>query len=441
MDEPGDRAPDAGAPASARDGDGQGDQPAAVARMHGVIRSYPWGSYEVIARLQGRVVPSEHPEAELWFGTHPAAPGLVELADGSRSGADEWLGGPPGTRLGDVVPDQHGSRLPFLLKFLAIAEPLSLQLHPTADTAQAGFAAEEAAGVPRDAPHRRYRDPYAKRELLVALTPVAALCGLRSADRVAAVLDLLGLPALAPVRASLAEGVPAALSTLLHWPGDERAGLVDAVAHAATEALDGLNREGSSAPVSASLEIVGELARRYPRDPGVVASLLLTPVRLAPGEALHVPPGVLHCYLSGEGVEVMVASDNVLRGGLTSKPVDVEALLENLVTVDGDDLLAQPCREGSEDVYDVGAVEFRLSRAAVRGRVRLAASPGSPQLLLVTDGDVRVGGAAGVDVSAGTAALIAADAGDLDLAGDGDVFRVWCPVSQPGRPGSERTTR
>ncbi len=395
--------------------------PAAVVRMRGAIRSYPWGSREVIARMQGRSAPTVEPEAELWFGTHPDSPSTVEFDDGQRVAADTLVQDDPAHWLGSAVAARFGRRLPFLVKILAIAAPLSLQLHPAATAAREGFRVEEAAGIPRQAPQRVFRDPYGKPELLTAITPVAALCGLRPPDVAASVLEELAVDGLAPVRDALASGSVAALRCVLTWPPTRRRGLVAEVAAAARRvATNGVEPPG----VAATCEAVTDLAKRYPDDPGVVAALLLEPVRLAPGEALHVPPGILHCYLRGEGVEVMAASDNVVRGGLTAKPVDVERLLDHVAVDGAAGSVVRPAARGDEVAYPVPTAAFRLTRIDVTHPLDLEPEPG-PQVFLAADGELRVGcGEDVVTLATADAALVAADAGRVHLDGSGRLFRV-----------------
>ncbi|HEU4347797.1 MAG TPA: mannose-6-phosphate isomerase, class I, partial [Actinoplanes sp.] len=199
--------------------------------LTGVIRPYAWGSRTVLAELQGRPVPSDGPEAELWLGAHPGDPSTVTGPDGPVSLATLIADDPKG-RLGPEVVDEFGVRLPYLMKVLAAEAPLSLQAHPDAEYARAAFAAQEADP---DAP-RNYTDPHHKPEMLVALTRFEALCGFRAPEVSAAVLEGLGLPALEAVIAALRTGVPGlreAVETLLSWPSGERAKLIESVAAAA----------------------------------------------------------------------------------------------------------------------------------------------------------------------------------------------------------------
>jgi len=252
----------------------------------GSAQHYAWGDPEAIPRLLG-VEPDGRPWAEWWLGTHPAGP--AHLDDGSL--------------LSSVTGD-----LPYLVKLLAAARPLSLQTHPDSLTAAAGFAREDAQGILLDDPRRTYRDPFAKPELIVALTPFEALCGFRPVEATVEMLRTWGIHDLAD---SLQTNGLAATVTALYRRTLPHAPVVEAC-------------KGRGEPEA---RLVGDLATKHPDDPSVAVTLLLHHVVLTPGEALYLAPGNLHAYVRGVGVEVMGASDNVLRGGMTVKHVDVDELL------------------------------------------------------------------------------------------------------------------
>ncbi|HEY2165590.1 MAG TPA: mannose-6-phosphate isomerase, class I [Jatrophihabitantaceae bacterium] len=288
----------------------------AVMALHGVARNYAWGSPTAIPRLQGQK-PDGRPVAELWFGAHEDDPSPT--ADGETTLA-AVIAAQPVPMLGVDVAEEYGNRLPFLVKLLAAAVPLSIQVHPNRPQAQHGFAAEQARGIPRDAPDRNYRDANHKPELLYALTPFEALCGFRPIERTLALLDALGVPELGEVAALLSgpDGLRAAFVHLLSLP--DPSGIVAAV-------LDRCAQLGDDYPACGPASAVRRAAAAFPGDVGVVLSLLLNHVRLEPGEAIFLGAGNVHCYLDGLGVEVMANSDNVLRCGLTPKHVDVAEVL------------------------------------------------------------------------------------------------------------------
>lgn len=377
--------------------------------LYGPIRNYAWGSRSAIATLQGRPTPSPEPEAELWLGAHPGAPASVDR-DGARVSLVELLSAEPGHWLGQQVVDRFGVRLPFLLKVLAADAPLSLQAHPDPEQAQAGHAADAA----REAGQRNYVDPFHKPELLVALTPMEALCGFRAPAESAEVLAAFGVPSLDPVVAALrtgAAGLADAVRLLLTFPTDQRAGLVAAVASAALDTPDA--------------RLARSLADSYPGDPGVLVALLLNWVRIAPGEAIWMPAGNLHAYLRGTGVEIMAASDNVLRGGLTPKRIDVDELLRVLrfEVLDDPVVRAVPVAPGVV-CWPVPVDDFALHQVQVGSdRAEVTVPLVGPRVVLCSAGALTVDdGAGSVELGPGQAAVSPAAAGDLRIAGTGEAY-------------------
>lgn len=282
-------------------------------RMRNPIRRYDWGSHTAIPELLG--VPADgEPQAELWLGAHETAPSTLQ--DGTR--LDAAIASDPAHLVGDDVRNRFGDRLPYLAKILAADVPLSLQVHPNEQQAQEGFAREEATGLPRDAPDRCYRDPYHKPEMIIALTPFDALCGLRPLSETREVLRRFDVDdeAWTQLCGKLdGDDEPKALSTTVRWllGGDPRVADLVAVVGAQARA------RGDDDLIAAT---IARLADAHPRDPGVLVALLLNRVTLRPRHALFLSAGNIHAYLRGTGIEVMASSDNVLRAGLTSKHID-----------------------------------------------------------------------------------------------------------------------
>ena len=375
-------------------------------------RDYAWGSTTLLADLEGRE-PSGRPEAEVWFGDHPGSPARV--ADGRT--LDAWLAA-EGRAAG--APE----RLPYLLKLLAAASALSIQAHPTVAQAQEGFAREDAAGVPVDAAHRTYRDLNHKPELIVAVSDeFVALAGLRDVGDTRRLLAVLG-DAAAPLSAALAASDPeTALRRALVWalsgatPDDLLAFL--AAVHSAR-----------SDEFAAELDNAHRLIAEHPGDPGVVVALLMNLVTLRRGEGLFVDAGVLHAYVRGLGVEIMAASDNVLRGGLTPKHIDVDELLSIVDTTPGPARVVRPRPDG-EGIgrYDVPVADFALTTVEVRGSAVEVPLSGTA-LVVATEGDVTVAGGGGdaVPLRPGRAVLVAPDESAVVLHGTGRVY-----LAEPGR--------
>lgn len=389
--------------------------------LSGVIRDYAWGSRTVIAGLQGRSVPSPGPEAELWLGAHPDSPATVR-----RGGAEvsllEVLAAAPERWLSPAVITRFGPRLPYLLKVLAAEAPLSLQAHPDAEQARLGHAGE-AAGPARE--HRNYADPYHKPEMLVALSSFDALCGFRDPDRSAQALAAFGVPALDPLIAALrtgADGLRTAVEALLTWPVGDRGALVGAVAAAEV-----------AAGFEADSRLARQLADRYPGDPGVLVALLLNHVMLAPGEAIWMPAGNLHAYLRGAGVELMAASDNVLRGGLTAKHVDVTELIRVLrFEVLADPILRPVPVAPGVSTWTVPVEDFALSVVRLGDAVsRVRLEPPGPRLVLCVVGPVTVvDGTGAATLAAGAAAIGPAEGGPLTITGTGVAFVASTGISE-----------
>ncbi|MEU7768016.1 mannose-6-phosphate isomerase, class I [Nocardia sp. NPDC049190] len=357
----------------------------------GALRSYAWGSRTALAQLCGRPVPSAHPEAELWFGAHPADPAQVRTGDRTLS-LLELLAADPVRELGPAAT-QFDGKLPFLLKVLAAEEPLSLQAHPSTAQAEVGFERENRAQVPLDSPMRNYRDENHKPELVVALDRFEALAGFRDPHRTVELLRALrvdGLGSYAELLAAQPDsaGLRTLFTTWITLPQNVLATLLPAVLDGCVRYLSGTGAREFTAEARTALE----LAEAYPGDAGVLAALLLNRLTLEPGQGLFLAAGNLHAYLRGLGVEIMANSDNVLRGGLTPKHVDVPELLRVLdfEPIDLPVVLPEPAGDGSMR-YRTPAPEFALRRfdlAAGSAPVPLTAA--GPGIVLCTAGTARL---------------------------------------------------
>jgi mannose-6-phosphate isomerase len=368
-----------------------------------VVRHYAWGSHTVLPALLGLPSPADQPWAEVWMGAHPDDPSRL----------------PDGRTLADVVPD-----LPFLVKLLAAEQPLSIQAHPDRAQASEGFAREEAAGLRHDDPRRSYRDRNHKPELLVALGPTEALCGFRPPAEALRLVRLVGSPLLERLTVPLAHpdeerALRETVATVLGLDGFERDRLVSEVAAAC-----GGHRAEAGSSDAAALDWVVRLAVSYPGDAGIVVPLLMRLVRLEPGQAVFLESGVLHAYLRGFGVEVQASSDNVLRGGLTAKHVDLDELrrVVRYAARTEPRVWPRPVSDGVE-AYDVPVSDFAVWRVEVAGTARPVPAVG-PRIVVCVAGRVTVGGVA---LDPGRAAFLPAGSGPLVVTGTGTCF-----VTAPG---------
>ncbi|MGZ4566030.1 MAG: mannose-6-phosphate isomerase, class I [Blastococcus sp.] len=350
------------------------------------VRFYPWGSRTVIPELLGQPVPADQPHAELWIGAHPDEPS--RLPDGRQ--LNVVIACEPEALLGAPVVERFGARLPFLMKVLAADSPLSLQAHPTTEQAEIGFAAEEEAGLPHDDPTRTFKDPFHKPELLLAMTTFEALCGFRPVEESLHCLAKLQVPELKPTIAALARGgLKAVIPQLLALSSKRTTELVSAVAAAASRFVAAHDPEFIN-----TYRWAASLAETYPGDAGVIISLLCNHLKLAPGEAVFLPAGNLHAYLSGAGVEVLASSDNVLRGGLTHKHVDLAALIEVLDFTDGRVPVIHPVLGPGGLRYPVPVEDFDLTRCQLDAQSGTLTTRG-PQVILCTEGTAVLASADG----------------------------------------------
>jgi mannose-6-phosphate isomerase len=355
-----------------------------IERLTGVIQPYAWGSVTAIPEFLGKE-PTGRPQAELWFGAHPLAPSTVE-----GEPLDKVVAHDPASVVGRASVETFGPRLPFLLKVIAAAQPLSLQAHPSREQAEAGFAREQAAGIPRDAPNRTYRDGWPKPEVLCAMVETEALCGFREPHEtyelfqklaVASALELVKPLAVADVAAE--ERLATVFGRLLWLTPDQRSVITEVV-----QAAEAVNQPSVLASFARTAR---ELGQHYPGDPGVLAALLMNRVTLQPGDALYMPAGNLHAYLSGGGVEIMANSDNVMRGGLTPKYVNVDELLAILDFTPGFPGLITPVEESSGVWrYPTPASEFALWRIEIGGEPVTVPAGTAGRIVVVTDGGLSV---------------------------------------------------
>ncbi len=371
-------------------------------------RNYPWGSTSEIARVR-KVAPSGEPEAELWLGDHSGSPARVEATGESLV---DW---------GERHADRYGGRpLPFLLKLLAAESPLSIQAHPTREQARAGWDRENSLGIALDSPQRNYRDPNHKPEVIIALTEFTALCGFRpTAERLRILhfLDKSGVDGTETFRQHSDRG----LGVAVEWLLGRGAGVDEFL-----EALAELNARSGERDIDDAVRAAQSLAAQFPRDPGAAVSLLLNHVVLRPGEALFLPAGNIHAYLHGTGIEVMAASDNVLRGGLTVKHIDVSELLAVLDVDELDEPRLQPRVSGSVRTFDPGLDDFVVTDIAVNGRVEVSLA--GPGIALVTEGELVVTADTELRAVQGDALFIEAGETVTSVAGNGRIFLAHSPA-------------
>lgn len=385
-------------------------------RLQNLRRGYDWGSPTFIPRFSGERGDGT-PVAEEWIGTHPLGESTAVLASG------------------DTAPlSQVSGPLPFMFKILAADRPLSVQVHPSAELARAGFEAEEAAGVPLEDPRRSYRDPHHKPEMAYALTTFDTLVGFRPTAEILRILHGLDAPLAARLAGELAadpgfSGIVRLVEQLLGGdvPPDEIEAVVDACAAQVRRGLD----------VKRAYTTVLEVSEHHPGDPGLVVALLLNRLTLQPGEAAFLGAGIIHAHLHGMCLEVMASSDNVLRAGLTSKPLDPAGLVRCLDV--GMSRLARvtPTLVGSStDVFAPDVEEFALAvgqcSTGEPGGIELPDS--DHRIIVCTGGEVEVvnGADERIALARGESVYAGAADGTLRVVGLGEVAQAYRPTAGDG---------
>jgi mannose-6-phosphate isomerase class I len=392
------------------------------------FQNYAWGDNSYIPGLFG-LKDTGLPYAEAWFGAHPSSPSLASL-EGVKVPLDRLIAERQGEILGSEVAGRFPT-LPFLLKILTAARPLSVQVHPSKAQAIAGFQRENAAEIPLASAHRNYRDANAKPEAIFALTPFEALCGFRPVSDIRR--DLADAPEFAGLFPGWEQSADP-LPTLL--------GLYFKLPHETVQAALGrwISRLASSSPSVDTIERrIIDASRVYSvnemLDRGLLFFLLLNFVTLNPGESLFLSAGTPHAYLRGAAVEVMSSSDNVIRAGLTTKHVDTTELMSIMRCESGPPYRLHPLAEGAHEVvYPTPAEEFEISRIGLsRGDLVEERTSRGPEILLFLAEDLQTKlllKSPGSEIELQNAACCMVPHGTrywLETNGPGNVFRVRVP--------------
>lgn len=398
-----------------------------IALLKNPIQDYAWGSRTFIPQLMGEPGPKDKPQAELWMGAHPKTPSQV-LFDGDLISLLELIQRDPEGILGQSVAKRFSNKLPFLFKVLAAAKPLSIQAHPNRDQAREGFAQENSLGIPLNASHRNYRDENQKPEMICALTTFWALNGFRKIEDLIALTDRIGTPALRDKTVYFrkqpeAEGLKEFFTTLMTMEKDYQRRMV-------TEIVNDCEKSPATDP---TLEWIMKLNQEYPGDIGVLSPIFMNVVRLRPGQAMYTSTGVLHAYLEGAGVELMANSDNVLRGGLTAKNIDVPELLGILnFTHSKVDILRPERQQGAERIYQTPAEEFMLSVISVgEGSPFESYRERSVEIMICIDGNAHVTNLGSGDVlslTKGTALIVPAAVEQYRIEGAATIYKATVPI-------------
>ena len=384
-------------------------------KLYNTLQNYAWGSKTALTELYGIENPTQQPMAELWMGAHPQSSSVVDV-DGERRSLREIIAADKSGLLGEKVAARFGE-LPFLFKVLCAEQPLSIQVHPGKAAAEAGFARENAAGIPLSAPERNYKDANHKPELVYALTPFLAINGFRPFAEIISLLQPVAgaHPAIAHFLQQPEEKSLAMLfSSLLALQQEEKKRALD-ILKAALHAQNG-----------EPWQTIQSIAEVYPDDPGLFSPLLLNVIELQPGEAMFLFAETPHAYLRGVALEVMANSDNVLRAGLTPKHIDIAELMANVKFTPraADTLLTEPVQHAGALDFPVPVDDFAFAIHQLNA-MPVTLSQQSAAILFCIDGEARLTGQQALTLRAGESCFVAASESPVEVSGHGQLARVY----------------
>ena len=397
-----------------------------ISPLKNPVLEYSWGSKTAIQSLLGQFDSAGNPMAELWMGAHPKAPSKL-LIDGKWKPLNELIEKDPEAILGRRVAEAFSGKLPFLFKVIAAAEPLSIQVHPNLEQAREGYARENLLGIPLDSPDRNYKDTNHKAEILCALGPFQGLFGFRTPEEILSLFHKIFSPRLFEELSLLEKkpdqkGLKSFFTSLFTMDKKRQRYIVKEAAGAA-------EKRAEQEPV---FDWMVRLHQAYPHDVGIFSPIMMNLEELEPGEAVYVPAGQLHAYLCGMGIELMANSDNVLRGGLTSKHVDVPQLLKIVKFESGPVNKIEPLRKGEfESIYPTPSLEFML-RTITLNKKESYKSPDnrSVEILICSDGKAKIkdlGNGEVLPLPKGRSVIVPAGVTGYRISGKAKIYKASVP--------------
>ncbi|TXT33504.1 MAG: mannose-6-phosphate isomerase [Chitinophagaceae bacterium] len=358
-----------------------------IFKLKGVVQHYAWGGHSFIPELIGDHNDTNKPCAEYWMGAHPSAPATFHL-NGELGTLDQLIKSNPAKTITEAVYNKFGE-LPYLFKVLDVHDMLSIQVHPTKEEAEKGFDKEEAAGISIHAPYRNYKDRNHKPEIMVALSDFWLLHGFKQKADLEATLE--NTPELRVLLTLFKkEGIKALYQFVMEMDqADANTILLPLVKREIRHKLDGkLSRTEPgwwAAKLYEGKDLSGDL------DRGIFSIYFFNIVQINPGEAIFQHAGVPHAYLEGQNIELMANSDNVLRGGLTPKHVDVPELMKHtsFEEIVPDVMKGVPGRVG-EKIYPCPVPDFGISKIELTAGTEYQATAESLEIMIVTEGGALV---------------------------------------------------
>lgn len=392
-----------------------------------------WGCSTSMVDLYGYANPEQKPMAELWMGAHPKAPSTIfGNAEQVTIDLNRYIEDSPSLVLGEVCASKFANRLPFLFKVLSADSPLSIQSHPNKQQAEEGWQRENQAGIPLNAPHRNYKDDNHKPELVYAITEFHALNGFRDYQQTIALFNEIKGEDLSPIIELLiqspdSEGLNRFYHSLMTHPSPEKL-----VHEALTAVRELVNQHPADYTHQSIWNLALQLNEKYPGDIGVLSPFLINYVILQPGEAMFLTAGTLHAYLKGTALELMANSDNVLRGGLTPKHIDIPELFSTTVfepKAFNNLKLSPQSVDQNEEVFLTSADDFQFSVIALTEQP-YSVHIKTAEILFVLEGSVTISNELGEvhTLTKGQSAFISAQCLVYQLSGAGKLARATTPI-------------
>ncbi|MBN8687664.1 MAG: mannose-6-phosphate isomerase, class I [Chitinophagales bacterium] len=343
-----------------------------VFSLKGVIKHYDWGGFSLIPSLLKQDNSLKQPFAEYWLGTHPLGVAEVEFEKGARGGLDSLAG-----------------ELPYLLKILDVKDMLSIQVHPSKKDAETEFARENEAGIPLTAANRNYKDPNHKPEMMVALGEFWLLHGFKPEAALQATLE--NVAELNPLLPVFKSGSYAALyKHIMEMPVEKVNQLLRPLVDRITPLYEAGDLKKDN-PEFWAARAAATFSGEENLDRGIFSIYLFNLVHLQAGEGIFQEAGLPHAYLEGANVELMANSDNVLRGGLTPKHIDVPELLKHVkCTPTHPCIIRGDMREESEQQFSTPVPDFRLSMYELKAGETVSFHPEGVEIVLLTAGQAEL---------------------------------------------------
>ncbi len=398
-----------------------------IGNLTGIVKHYDWGGAVFIPALLDVSNTENKPFAEYWLGVHPQADCKIIFPDGNTTLLRDYINGNADVLLGQNVYKQFGN-VPFLLKALDVNDMLSIQVHPSKAAAEKDFAAENAAGVPLDSPQRNYKDTNHKPELMVAMGDFWLLHGFRPPALMKEILaSIPELTFLLPVFGE--HNYAEVYKLVMEMPQEEVNSRLDSLLARILPLYKSAQISKSSPDYWAAK---GHLTFSKPgkTDRGIFSVYLFNLVEVKEGQAVFQDAGVPHAYLFGQNIEIMASSDNVLRGGLTNKHIDVKELLKHTKCEPTYPDILNGEKNGAHTVYKTPAPEFELSSFDLKKGESAVVNVLTTEVLLLVKGNVTLNsGNDSLEIHTGQPSAVLFPGKDIGLTAGEDslVFKATVP--------------